>query len=303
MRRSVSSIVGCGVITVGCSLSLGLCAPSAGASEQGPPASMLLSQAIADAESAGWVHEVTVDSGKGHRISMDDDIGTSSGRQVIDDNGGHMTVLVVEGLAYVQGDSRALERDLGAPSVDAARLAGQWLSIPSTNQLFSEVSDAVTMKSDFSQARLIGPLSTGREVRIGGTPAIPITGTVPGGPRGQHVTGTLYVSAGGKSLPLEFHISSGGIRDETRWTSWGARFSSTPPTIRFHWAPEDPRRRALECWLQRPYFGVGLRWVVWRGRPSLSDLLFRGSSLASNQRRRRPPQDPPSRPRPRYRSG
>ncbi len=229
MRRSVSSTVGCGVITFGCFISLGVCAPSAGASGQQPPVSTLLLKAIADADSAGWVHEVTVDAGKGHRVSMDDDVGTSSGRQVIDDNGGHMTVLVVEGLAYVQGDSRALERDLGAPSADAVRLAGQWLSIPSTNQLFGVVSDAVTMKSDFSQARLIGPLSTGREMRIGGTPAIPITGTVPGGPLGQHVTGTLYVSAGSKSLPLEFRISSGGITDETRWTKWGhAEFLAAP---------------------------------------------------------------------------
>jgi hypothetical protein len=220
MKRRVWSIVGCGLLAVCPSLGLGALASPAEASGR-TAASVLLAHAIANAESAGWVHEVTVNAGGGHRVTMDDDIGTSSGRQVIDDNGGHMTVLVINGDAWVEGDTEALEHDLDAPSQDATELAGHWLSIPPSNQLFGPVSDAVTLQSDFKQDRISGPLKQAREVRINGTPAIPITGTLSNAPHHERVTATLYVSTGDQPLPIEFRASGHGLSTVTRWTDWG----------------------------------------------------------------------------------
>jgi hypothetical protein len=220
MKQWTGLMLGCGLVTVCSLVGLGDSTARAGASKQ-TPASELLLESITDATNAGWVHEVTVNAGDAHRVSMVDDIGTSSGRQVIDDNGGHLTVVITGGVAYVQGDAKALARDLGAPSHDAVQLAGQWLSIPPTFPAFGSVSAAVTLKSDFRATRLTGSLTTGKVVRIGGTPAIPITGLFPGAPHHERITATLYVSAAGQPLPLEYRASQGGITHQTRWTDWG----------------------------------------------------------------------------------
>jgi hypothetical protein len=229
MKQWTGRMLGCGLVTVCSLVGLGDSTTPAGASKPAP-ASELLLEAINDATDAGWVHEVTVNAGDAHRVSMVDDIGTSSGRQVIDDNGGHMTVLVAGGVAYVQGNAKALERDLGAPSHDAVQLVGQWLSIPPTVPAFGSVSAAVTLKSDFSETRLTGSLTTGKVVRIGGTQAIPITGLFPGAPHHERITATLYVSTAGQPLPLEYRASQGGITHETRWTDWGRPVPLSAPS-------------------------------------------------------------------------
>ncbi len=229
MTRKLAAVAAGGFLTVGSSF--GLSALTAPAWASGPTtASGLFSEAISDADSGGWVHEATVTTGSGHRVSMNDDIGTSSGRQVIDDNGGQMTVLFLGGTAYVEGNAQALHRDLAAPSQDATELAGHWLSIPPGNQLFGPVSDAVTLKSDFDQHRLTGPLKEGRQVRIDGVPAIPLTGTLAGAPHHERIAATFYVSAGSQPLPLEFRASGHGVSTQTRWTGWGQTvLLSVPP--------------------------------------------------------------------------
>lgn len=221
MKRSLGMVLGCGLLTICPSLGICAYASPSGASSPLPTTSTLFAEAIADAGNAGWVHEETVDAGNGHRVSMVDDIGTSSGRQVIDDNGGHMTVLVMDGATYVEGDTEALEHDLDAPPQDATELAGRWLSIPPGNPLFKPVSDAVTLESDFSQVRFNGPLKRGAEERIDGTATIPITGTLAGTPHHERVAATLYVSTGDRPLPIELRASGHGLSEETEWTHWG----------------------------------------------------------------------------------
>ena len=201
MKRSLGMVLGCGLLTICPSLGICAYASPSGASSPLPTTSTLFAEAIADAGNAGWVHEETVDAGNGHRVSMVDDIGTSSGRQVIDDNGGHMTVLVMDGATYVEGDTEALEHDLDAPPQDATELAGRWLSIPPGNPLFKPVSDAVTLESDFSQVRFNGPLKRGAEERIDGTATIPITGTLAGTPHHERVRGNSLRVYRGSAAP------------------------------------------------------------------------------------------------------
>jgi hypothetical protein len=227
MKWRVGAILGGGILAV--TPCLGLAFTSVAAASSPTTAANLLAQAMADARSAGWVHEVTLNVGDGHRQTMDDDIGTSSGRQVIDDNGGRMTVLVVGGTTYVQGDAKALHNDLGAPSQDASQLAGHWLSIPPGNQLYGPVSDAVTLASDFQQARLKGPLKEGRQMRIDGRTTVPITGTFSGTPNHERITATIYVSTGSQPLPIEYRGSGHGVSAQTRWTSWGRPVLLNPP--------------------------------------------------------------------------
>jgi len=80
----------------------------ASASSSKTSASELVSLAVHNAEASGWVHETSILTGSGHRVSSVNDVGTTEGRQVIDSNGAHATVLVVGGNAYIYADAKAI---------------------------------------------------------------------------------------------------------------------------------------------------------------------------------------------------
>jgi hypothetical protein len=181
----------------------------------------LVSSAVQNAENAGWVHEEVDSSGSGHRLLMSNDIGTSEGRQMITLDGAHATVVLIGGVAYIQGDSAALTNYFGFPSSDSNQLAGKWISLRSTDSGFSTVSAAVTLKSDFGQVRLNGPLTKRPVTELDGQHVIPVQGSVtaPGG--GATVAGTLYVTAQGQVLPVELRASAQAGSETIVWNRWG----------------------------------------------------------------------------------
>jgi len=192
-------------------------------------AATLVSLAVQNAENAGWVHEETNSSGSGHTLSMSNDVGTSEGRQVITPDGAHATVVLVGGVAYIQGDPAAMEKYFGFPSSDSTQLAGKWISLPSSDSGFSTVSAAVTLKSDFSQVRLNGPLTKGPLTEIDGQRVIPVQGSMaaPGG--GPTVAGTLYVTAEGQVLPVELRASGHAESETVVWSRWGQAVQLAAP--------------------------------------------------------------------------
>jgi hypothetical protein len=193
-------------------------------------ATTLVSLAIHDAERAGWVHEEVESSGSGHTVTMSNDIGTSEGRQLINPDGAHATVVLIDGVAYMQGDSGALKNYFGLPNSVSTQLAGKWISLRPGNSEYSAVSDAVTLKSDFSKARLIGPLVKGSTSEIDGQRVIAIEGGVSHSGGGQSVPGTLYVSATGQVLPVEIRTSGQFGRVTVVWSRWGHAVQLAAPS-------------------------------------------------------------------------
>lgn len=216
-----------GVVATGTTVA----ACSSGASANGSlSADTLNSTAVQNAESAGWVHEEVVSAASGHTVSMTNDIGTSEGRQVISPEGAHATVLVVAGEAYIQGDSAALANYFGFPSSASAQMAGKWISFQSTDSGFSTISSAVTLKSDFSQIELSGPLTKGPVTELDGQRVIPIHGTeaAPGGE--ASVSATLYVADQGRILPVELQASGQGATETVIWSNWGQAVNLVAPS-------------------------------------------------------------------------
>jgi hypothetical protein len=192
-------------------------------------AATLASLALQNAEKAGWVHEVVDSSGSGHTLSMSNDLGASEGRQVITPDGAHATVILVGGVAYVQGDAAAVKNYFGLPSTDSTQLAGKWISLRSSDSGFSTVSAAVTIKSDFSQVGLTGQLTKGPVTDLDGQRVIPVQGSMaaPGG--GPTVDGTLYVTAEGQVLPVELRASGQGESETVVWSRWGQPLQLAAP--------------------------------------------------------------------------
>jgi hypothetical protein len=197
--------------------------------------SALLAQAISDAEQGGWVHEVVHGAGDGSTFSAANDIGAMDGRQVIHEDlpkaDISAEVIVLGQKAYIRGNTGAVSTYFGLTQNDPAQLANTWLSLVPSDPDFSTVSAAVTLRSDFSEQKLSGPLTEGRTVTMHGQSCVPIFGRVPVGSGNATTTAAMYVTTGSKPLPVEFKAGTAALRSTTTWSRWGH-----PVTLR---APAD----------------------------------------------------------------
>jgi len=190
----------------------------------------LVALAERNAIAAGWVHEVVGTRASGHSLSMINDIGTSEGRQVIDSDGGHSIVIVMNGMAYIQGDARAVTTYFGIPASDPQALAGRWISIRPSDQNFSAVSASVTLASDFHNLMLGGPFTEGPAVTLDGRSVTPVSGHVQEPGTNLTVSATLFVTTTGRILPVSLRASGLQGSENVRWSGWGAPVSLAAPS-------------------------------------------------------------------------
>jgi len=190
------------------------------ASTQSP--SVLVRVALNNAVNSGWVHEVSTGRGSGHSLSMVNDIGASEGRQVIDSDGARSTVLVINNMAYINGDTAAIANYFQLQTSNPQEFAGQWISIPpSETSYFSAVSASVTLASDFHNVSFGGPFTERPETALQGVEVHPIVGHVSGPNGGKDVPATLYVASTGRTLPMELSASDGKFSETVKWSRWG----------------------------------------------------------------------------------
>jgi hypothetical protein len=210
---------------LGCSL----VACSAG-SNTAISASSLKALALEDAVKAGWVHEVVHSSTPGHKLSMDNTIGSVSGQQTIDVDGAHATVVVRNGNAFLRGNAKALADYFQLFTTHPQVYAGKWISVPRNDSGYSNVTSAVTLKSDFDELAIDGPFREGDISMLDGRPVVPIFGHERQSAGSPPVSVTLYVTATGEALPIEFHASNGRDSLTTTWTNWGRPAPLPSPT-------------------------------------------------------------------------
>src|ERR1700728_808456 len=76
------------------------------------------------------------------------DVSPTEGRQTISGGTlGNATVLVVSGVAYLDGDATFLETTLGLSPANAASYVGRWIAFHPTDPDYQEVAAGVTMAS------------------------------------------------------------------------------------------------------------------------------------------------------------
>lgn len=208
------------------------CSSGANESNTAMSAQSLVSLALRNAIRAGWVHEELQESGGGHSLSMVNDIGSTEGRQVVAVDGAHATVLVLDGVAYIQGDANALANYFGLSS-KAQQLVGKWISLRSSDSKYSTVSDAVTLTSNFQQVVMNGPFTEGHVVVVDGRSAVPIGGYAPVSSGNTAEPATLYVTTAGTVLPVAYHVSAQqGTQHATLaaiWRDWGRPVTLVAP--------------------------------------------------------------------------
>jgi hypothetical protein len=188
-----------------------------------------------NAVEAGSVHETVsmhaeaTGTSPAHTLAMDNEVGTAEGRQIIDVDGAHATVIVIGTKAFIEGNAQAMANYFQVSKTDPQRFAGRWLSISESDPGYATVSAAVTLKSDFSGVSLKGPLKKGTVIVIGGQEALPISGYIAGPSAGEKLPATLYVTTTGKVLPIELRASGSHVSKDTSWSDWGHVVSFVAP--------------------------------------------------------------------------
>ncbi len=188
-----------------------------------------MARSLADAESAGWVHEEINATAKGHTFSMNNEIGSVDGQQIIRTDGAQAQVILVNGIAYIEANAKGVANYFELSTTDPQKLAGRWFSVTSNDAGYSTYVTAVTLESDFSQIQLSGPLTSGGRTTIDGHSVLPVYGYVAGASKGSKVRATLYVTATGKTLPIEFAVSSKAVHETIIWSDWSHPVYLTVP--------------------------------------------------------------------------
>jgi len=197
-----------------------------------------MSSVLAAARAVGSVHIVAQAKAGPSTAVYAQDCAAHVGQQVITaDRGGLATVLDINGVGYVQGNTAALTGFLGFPAALAGRAAGQWISLHTGDDGYQHVVSGVTLTEILAQITLIGVSRTGAVAAVAGHPVIGLRGEVPTGfgiPTG--IQGTLYVSATGPPLPVSFQASAGGGAggENIDFSRWGepVRVTAPAPSVR-----------------------------------------------------------------------
>jgi hypothetical protein len=153
-----------------------------------------------------------------------------SGKQTVAIKQEIASVVLVDGAAYISGNSKGLTSYFGLPSSLVATLAGRWVSVRPSDSAFRSVSANVALSSALANVTPSGTLVTGKRSKVNGQSVKSISGEPPGG--GGRLT--LFVAANKKGLPVEAVETSGSgqsARGEiVKFTRWGEQVHVATPS-------------------------------------------------------------------------
>ena len=171
--------------------------------------------------------------GVDERISQVTDVAANEGIQRItftaDGSTGHVTVLVIGGTAYVEGDSFALVNYLGYKPDAATAYAGQWIAIPAADPDFDAVADDVTLLTAVEDLAVPNPLHLAPRRVIGGKATLGVTGTKRATGNAAAITESLYGRAKGLPLPVEEDIVQGAYSAKVTLGHWNEHLDLAAP--------------------------------------------------------------------------
>jgi len=150
------------------------------------------------------VHYATREIDGNGLLKISADVAAVDGRQHVSfkvgKETGQITILVLDDMAYVEGDTNGLELLQGLTKPQASKYAGQWISIPKADKDYSRTAAAVTLGSFLQEITPHGRLAVFKG-KLHGTRVIGVRGTSGTGKKKRHQV--LVARARGKPLPLE----------------------------------------------------------------------------------------------------
>jgi hypothetical protein len=213
-----------------CLFSLTVLYPSSSGATNPPfPASQLLKSAIASATKQGSVR-VTVHFFSGNKTGeVVEDSALQTGVQTVAIGQERVSIVLVDGIAYVTGNRQGLTSYMGLPASIATALAGQWISIPPTDSGFRSVISGLTLSSALNEVTPAGSISQGKRKTLNGRSTFSISGT---GSTGQART-SLFIATNGNRLPVEAVAATGSGKSVSgeivTFSRWGEKVHTPKP--------------------------------------------------------------------------
>jgi len=189
----------------------------------------------ATAASVGF-HYVAVSTG-GDAQTIEGDAGQANGRQAITFVSSfgteQFTLLLVNGTVYFQGNTPAVEDQIGVTPATAAAVVGKWVSVESGDGPYHILQPGITTASQASELTLTPrSLST---VTAGGVSATRISGTTPASPTQPAGSASLIV-ASSSDLPISYASTIATLSFTTTFSGWGTAPSVSTPAGAVAWS-------------------------------------------------------------------
>src|SRR3984957_5121405 len=205
-----------------------------------PPALSLYQKALGTMRAAPGFHYVSSSNGP-EPEGFVGDAGVSDGRQDITFTTSYgaekFTLLLLGGTVYFQGNTAAVEDQLGVVTADAAPLQNKWVSVVTGNGPYSVLQPGITVADQVSQLQFV-PQST-QATTVGGTAATRILGSIPAA-NGDPASTVQFDVAPTSNIPLDytssFTVSGTSITSTTTFSQWGTAPTVTAPTGAVAWS-------------------------------------------------------------------
>jgi hypothetical protein len=204
--------------------------------------SQVLAASKTAAASESSLHYVSTTKTPADSVTITGDVSKTEGEQTIVANVNgqmcHVTVMLVGGSAYFEGDEPGLATFMGLPQSIAVKYTNQWISLNSSDSAFSAITAALTTSSALLQTPISKPLSLRGTSEKSGRRVVAIAGFASGIPSGSTKKVTipvrLYVQAKGRSLPVLYTANRTVEKQKeaasVSFSGWGEPISVTAPS-------------------------------------------------------------------------
>jgi hypothetical protein len=205
------------------------------------PALSLYQKALATMRAAPGFHYVSTSNGP-EPETFTGDAGVSGGRQDITFTTSYgaekFTLLLVGGTVYFEGNTAAIEDQLGVVTADAAALQNKWVSVVAGNGPYTVLQPGITVADQVSELQFV-PQSTSQVTTNGGIAATRILGSIPAS-NGDPATTVQFDVAPTSNIPVDyttsFTVSGTSVTSTTTFSQWGTAPTVTAPSGVVAWS-------------------------------------------------------------------
>ncbi len=217
-------------------------APTALPTNAPPSAALSLYQkSLATMRAAAGFHYVNTSNGP-EPETITGDAGVSGGRQDITFTASYgaekFTLLLVSGIVYFEGNTAAVEDQLGVIKADATALQNKWVSVVTGNGPYSILQPGITVTDQVAEVQFV-PVSTTQVTTTAGTAATRILGNIPASQDAPAETAQMDV-APTSNIPVDysssFTVSGSAITSTTTFSEWGTAPTVTAPSGVVAWS-------------------------------------------------------------------
>jgi hypothetical protein len=204
------------------------------------PALSLYQKSLATMRAATGFHYVNTSNGP-EPETITGDAGVSGGRQEITFTASYgaeqFTLLLVGATVYFEGNTAAVEDQLGVVKADAAALQNKWVSVVTGNGPYKILQPGITVADQIVEVQFV-PASTTQVTTAAGTAATRILGNIPASNNSPAATAQLDV-APESNIPVDFSssftVNGTAITSTTTFSEWGTAPTVTTPSGAVAW--------------------------------------------------------------------